>query len=449
MRRNKKKNLIPILIVLLLGISLGYALLSQDLTILGTSKVKGNTWDIHFENVVINSNSVALSTGDVAAAIDSNTLTDITYTVTLKEPGDFYEFEVAIVNSGTLNAMIGMITNKLNGTEIGTGNPLPTYLSYTVTYSDSMPLTVNQILEAGHSETIKVRLAFRTDIDPEDLPTSGATHTLSFGLSYVQADDNAVAVPHPVSFSTDSWETIIAAVQAGVTSSYSVGDTKSIALGNGLGTHTLRIANMLTPSECSTTGFSQTACGFVLEFADAITSNRMNPAGEYQGNTYNYGWNVDGWPVSAMRTYLNDISKPTSVINSLPTVIKNAIIDTFVVSGHGSTSGETNFTSTDKLYLLSTHEVLEDDDGSITIGPDYYDTAYNSTRQLDYYAGINVTSSNASGASKLYYDSTSNWWLRSANSRDKICFCYVTNLGSLNTNTARSVREVSPAFRLG
>ena len=72
MRRRKKKNLIPILVLLLLGISLGYALLSQDLTISGTSKVKGNTWDIHFDNVVVNSNSVALSTGDSAAAINQS-----------------------------------------------------------------------------------------------------------------------------------------------------------------------------------------------------------------------------------------------------------------------------------------------------------------------------------------------------------------------------------------
>ena len=65
-----------------------------------------------------------------------------------------------------------------------------------------------------------------------------------------------------VSFADDSWATIIAAIQNGDTSLYHVGDTKSIDLGT-LGTHTLRIANMSTPSACSGSSYSQTACGFV------------------------------------------------------------------------------------------------------------------------------------------------------------------------------------------
>ena len=55
---------------------------------------------------------------------------------------------------------------------------------------------------------------------------------------------------------------------------YNVGDTKEIDMGT-YGTHTLRIANKSTPSECSTEGFSQTACGFVLEFQDIITTSKM------------------------------------------------------------------------------------------------------------------------------------------------------------------------------
>ena len=38
-----------------------------------------------------------------------------------------------------------------------------------------------------------------------------------------------------------------------------------------LGVHTLRISNMSTPQECNDEAFSQTACGFVVEFVDIIT----------------------------------------------------------------------------------------------------------------------------------------------------------------------------------
>ncbi|CDA59911.1 conserved domain protein [Clostridium sp. CAG:524] len=131
------------------------------------------------------------------------------------------------------------------------------------------------------------------------------------------ADKN---IPEPSSFATDSWKTIIKAVKNNNISKYKIGDTKTIDMGT-YGTHTLRIANTSTPSECSRTGFSQTACGFVLEFADIITEHKMN----------NTDTNVGGWPASKLRTYLNN-----DIYNAIPSEIKNAIIDTTVVSGHGS-----------------------------------------------------------------------------------------------------------------
>ena len=193
--RRKKKNLIPILILLLLGISLGYALLSQDLTITGTSKVKGNTWDIHFDNVIVNSNSVPLSTGDVAATINASDETLVEYTVTLNLPGDFYEFTVDAVNEGTVDGMIGSITSKLNGTAISTTNPLPDYLDYSVTYENGTEIEDNQLIAAGNTLTYKVRVEFKRDIENSELPSTLQTNAFSFEVSYVQADSNAVALP--------------------------------------------------------------------------------------------------------------------------------------------------------------------------------------------------------------------------------------------------------------
>ena len=352
------------------------------------------------------------------------------------------------MNDGTIDAMIGSITSKLGGVEIDQTHPLPSYLNYSVTYIDGGPIQVNQLLEQNSSETYKVRLEYKTDITSSDLPTTDQTLTLSFSVNYVQSDTNAVAVTHPVSFSADSWDTIVAAVKAGNTSHYHVGDTKTVELGNSLGTHTIRIANTSTPTECSTPGFSQSACGFVLEFADIITTHNMNPTGEYKGEQYEYGWNVDGWPASSMYAYLNDTNDSTSIINSLPEVLRNAIIDTTVVSGHGPTSGETNFTSTDKLYLLSTHEVWEDV-GNTSIVMGFYDTAYNNTRQLDYYAGLNVTTSSYSGAIKQRNGLNEYWWLRSANDSTVAGFGIVGSTGRWGSVNANGTNGVSPAFRIG
>ncbi len=197
MKRNKNKKLISMLVIVLLSIGLGYALLTQDLTINGTTKVKGNTWDIHFNNVQINSSSVALSSGDVAASINQTDNTLVEYTVTLNTPGDFYEFTVDAVNAGTVDGMIGSIISKLNGTVISSTNPLPVYLDYSVTYSDGMAIENNHLLEAGTTETYKVRLEFKRDIENNQLPGDLQNNTFSFGVNYIQSDSNAEEVLHP------------------------------------------------------------------------------------------------------------------------------------------------------------------------------------------------------------------------------------------------------------
>ncbi len=236
-------------------------------------------------------------------------------------------------------------------------------------------------------------------------------------------------VDKPSAFSTDSWSTIISSVKANNKRGYKVGDTKEIDLGT-YGTHTLRIANTSTPSECSTTGFSQSACGFVLEFADIITTNTMNDRAS----------NLNGWPVTEIHTIIN-----ANVYNALPSDLRSVIIDTTTISGHGSISGETNFTSTDKLYLLSTAEIWAQG-SSNTIS---YDTARDVTRQLDYYKNLGTSTSNYSGAIKKDGTITSDWWLRSARSSSGGSFYYVSANGSSNSSTAISTKGVSPAFRIG
>lgn len=228
------------------------------------------------------------------------------------------------------------------------------------------------------------------------------------------------------SFSDDSWATIVANIKAGKSSEYKVGNTKTVNLGTTYGTHTLRVANTTTPSECSTSGFSQTACGFVVEFADIITTHNMNSS-----NT-----NVGGWPATSMRTFVNN-----NIYNAIPSEIKNAIIDTTVVSGHGKSDTE-NFTSTDKLYFLAPGEVFTDwNTNSISS----YDTAKDLTRTLDYYTSIGVTINNKSGAIK----SGKFWWFRAAYFSSTVSFYIVSSSGNNSFESATDTYGVAPAFRIG
>ena len=234
------------------------------------------------------------------------------------------------------------------------------------------------------------------------------------------------AASKPSQFSLDDWGTIVRNVKSGNTNMYKTGDTKEVNLGSTYGTHTLRIANISTPSECSTTGFSQTACGFVLEFADIITTRIMNSSST----------NVGGWPASSMRRFVNN-----DIYNSLPSNLKNGIIDTTVVSSHGS-SDSSNFTSIDKLYLLAPKEIYSD--GYLSS-----DTAKYLTRQLDYYKKEGVTTSNYSKAIKMYNSTATIWWLRSAVSSGDRNFFTITNDGNWSGINAYTAFGVSPAFRIG
>ena len=233
------------------------------------------------------------------------------------------------------------------------------------------------------------------------------------------------AASKPSQFSLDDWGTIVRNVKSGNANMYKTGDTKTIDMGS-YGTHTLRIANTSTTSECSTEGFSQSACGFVLEFADIITTRIMNSSST----------NVGGWPASSMRRFVNN-----DIYNSLPSNLKNGIIDTTVVSSHGS-SDSSNFTSIDKLYLLAPKEIYSD--GYLSS-----DTAKYLTRQLDYYKKEGVTTSNYSKAIKMYNSTATIWWLRSAVSSGDRNFFTITSDGNWSGINAYTAFGVSPAFRIG
>ena len=324
------------------------------------------------------------------------------------------------------------ITKNLTGVTIDNN-------ATSIEYGDSYSATIIPN-DKYNIDTVKVTMGGK-DI------TSSAYKNGKITISKVTGKLEITATAITSQFAQDSWSTVISNVKNGNTSAYKVGDIKKVTLTSSdteiAGTYRVRIANMSTPSVCNTEGFSQTACGFVIEFVDIISEHHMNPSGEYKGTNYKYGWNKDGWPASEMYTYVNN-----DIYNALPNEIKNAIIDTYTVSGYGKDDAP-NKTSTDKLYLLSTAEVWA--------GGDEYDTAIDVTRQLDYYKNKGVTTNNYSAAKKLYKEymgSYSDWWLRTANSSSGSSsvneFYTVGSSGyPYYHHSAYYAEGVSPAFRIG
>lgn len=70
MRRKNKSFYIFFIVIVLIGITVGYAVINATLNINGKSTIQKNTWDVHFENVQIMDGSV---TATVDPVISNNT----------------------------------------------------------------------------------------------------------------------------------------------------------------------------------------------------------------------------------------------------------------------------------------------------------------------------------------------------------------------------------------
>ena len=184
MKKKNKKSYVWLALFALIGITIGYAVLSTTLNINGKSTISKNTWDVHFDNINVTDESVEAVK---LPTIEDDTTVD--FEIALNMPGDFYEFTVDVVNNGTIDAMI----ESINKTPILTEEQAK-YLDYTITCQNNLEITSKQLVKKDESVRLKVRVEIRKDIDPSDLPEVGDVLYLSFTANYQQADETGISV---------------------------------------------------------------------------------------------------------------------------------------------------------------------------------------------------------------------------------------------------------------
>lgn len=191
--KNRKKYVIATL-VFLVFLGIGYAYLQTTLNISGTTKVDKNTWSVYWDNLEVMDDSVLTEeAGESAATINPSKITEVLFSVNLDKPGEYYEFTVDAKNEGTIDAMISTITKKVNNSET-----IPAYLEYTVTYDDNEPVLQKQKLRAGTMETYRVKVAYNKNIEVNQLPEDDETLSLTFEVTYEQADSTAINVRNEI-----------------------------------------------------------------------------------------------------------------------------------------------------------------------------------------------------------------------------------------------------------
>ena len=443
----KKRESIVVAILLL---AVGFAAVSTTLIINGNAKVGENTDDF---NVIFT--TATLDGADVYSTVVDDTKKTITfetndlktlnqtsvlnYIVTNNSSNYDAEIQVNCKVKDNTEAKYTSIKNELEGNA--------TVVKAKETLNGTLTVTLNKT----SIQELKEEYVCTLEFNAVERDTLGAAN-----------------IPDPESFATDSWKTIQKAVQTGNTNKYNVGDTKTITIASHINDcassdrvdntdygeeheycksyeeaekqMVVRISNM---SECTNGETSETACGFVVEFVDIIEDHDYNSADE-NGDSTNKG----GWRDSELRKYINE-----TIYNALPRDLQSVIATTKVISSHGTTEGETNFETQDKLYLLSGHEVYED--GTSNQISDY-DTSYNDTKQLDYYKNLGVTTSNYAGAAKRYKENNIKydyWWLRSVSFNSKYgnttSFHIIYNDGDWDGCSSDYLGGISPAFRIG
>ncbi len=180
MIRQLRKNRGKLIFVLILFISIGFAVLTTTLNITGSSTFSKNTWDIHFENI-----QVLVDSEEQVPVIDTDKKTTVTYNCTFASPGDYYEFSVDVVNDGTIDAMIKNIKSTVNGKSI---EEKPNVLEYSVTNKNGTELEERQLLRKKSSKTIIIRVGFKEDLQVSDLPDSDQVYNMRFEIEYEKED---------------------------------------------------------------------------------------------------------------------------------------------------------------------------------------------------------------------------------------------------------------------
>ncbi|MBR2858263.1 hypothetical protein IKE96_03685 [bacterium] len=180
----RKINAILSFNIILMLLTIGYAYLSTGISINGVGYINKAEWDVHFD-------SIETKVGSVTPIEEPNKVspTSVTFSARLENPGDFYEFNIDLVNNGTISAMI----EDFNILPILTQEQM-NYFDFNVTYSDGTLLADNQLLSAKSSKTLKVTFHYK-ELDNVDLyPIEDQVFHFNLDINYVQADETAIEV---------------------------------------------------------------------------------------------------------------------------------------------------------------------------------------------------------------------------------------------------------------
>jgi len=177
-RNERTRNIILIVLaVCLIGITVAYATLSQNLKISGVANVDKTSWNIHFTNVLTpkvegqaTGGKATLNTGSTVLTVSEGTLS---------APGDKITYIFDVINEGDLPAEVETTLTNMEGCASEDGSDVSIFcnkIGLDLVYADTKEkVQKSDRLLSGETKTLNLIITYDKDKLLTSLPTSSIT----------------------------------------------------------------------------------------------------------------------------------------------------------------------------------------------------------------------------------------------------------------------------------
>ena len=199
-RNERTRNIILIVLaVCLIGITVAYATLSQNLNISGVANVDKTSWNIHFKNV-LTPKVEGQATGGKAVLNDGKTVLTISEG-TLSAPGDKIIYTFDVINEGDLPAEVETTLTQMESCKAENGSDVSIFcnkIGLDLVYKDTNEkVQKSDRLLSGETKTLNLIITYDKDKLLTSLPTSpivlsNITSTINYTMLTKEKSDTPV-----------------------------------------------------------------------------------------------------------------------------------------------------------------------------------------------------------------------------------------------------------------
>ena len=457
-RNERTRNIILIVLaVCLIGITVAYATLSQNLDISVVAKVGKTSWNIHFTKVLTPKAEGYAEGGKATLNSDSTVLT-VSEGV-LKVPGDTITYVFDVINEGDIDAEVETVLTTIDNCKASDNTTDVTMycdkIKYDLVYQDTKEeVKKNDQLLKGESKTLNLVITYDKNKELTSLPnTEIVLDNITSTINYTMIQKSSGSTEEPQSKIVCKRATTLHTEECTQTDATYYCSGAGYTTSGTKGTSAIRYGNLGTSG--------------TLTSGDAFDCD-VNGDGTYDSNTERFYYVTDMNDTTAVLIYYNNVSAgnpsntknyaydssgenwhgPRTAIAQLPTTsqwtnvrLTNDVRSiTTNVGGNTTTGGTTpsNFSYSEYAARLLTIEEVRQATGNNNIPT-------GKTRELDNFTYLLENTKFASNSNASYL-----WWLENARSDNSTSAWGVSGARYVGSNTVSSVggNGVRPAIEV-